>query len=612
MSTTPRVTRPGRQDPDDAGGSLDRDLAVVQTLLDAGRPEAALVKATALADAYPGEATAHNKRGVCLAHLGRLDEAAAAFAQATSLDPAFAPAWSNLGNVKYEQGAYQEAEAAYLRALQADPQYALAHRNLAAALRRLGRVDEAVRHMKEASRLAAHEGERPASGASQWLLYVVLGGAALLYWLWRSGLKALLAAFLAAGVVVATCRAAEAPQDERVDALWTFPDGFVVAGIDASHMTEDALRQRLAAMARSVLDPPVALRWQGRTLARVHPADVGIVPDLDATLRWAREAAAGPRRGGAGLLLAGPDPAKVEELAARLDEAVGLPVAEPRVSVQTDGTARIIPGRAGYRVDRAALGEALTRVAPSLRLRLVELEVLPVAPSIEEDWLESLRTPSLLAAYTTGFDPSNAQRARNIELAAGALDGLVLAPGTVFSFNEAVGPRIVERGYRTAPVVIGGRIAEDVGGGVCQVSSTLYNAALLAGLTAASRSAHSVPVWYVAPARDATVAWGLIDLKLANPTGHFLAISARVNGTKVTIGVWGPAGSPQLPWGLQSMVEVPAAPASEGGSSGLSATLWRELRLYGPAALREQINRSVYLPPQSASPVAPEPSPARP
>ncbi len=121
-----------------------------------------------------------------------------------------------------------------------------------------------------------------------------------------------------------------------------------------------------------------------------------------------------------------------------------------------------------------------------------------------------------LASYTTNFDSGNVNRSTNVRLAAKSIDGTVIKPGKTFSFNKVVGERTAEAGYKQAIVFEGGQPVPGLGGGVCQVSSTLFNAALLSNMKISERHYHSATVSYVPLGRDATVAYGSKDFKFTN------------------------------------------------------------------------------------------------
>ncbi len=134
----------------------------------------------------------------------------------------------------------------------------------------------------------------------------------------------------------------------------------------------------------------------------------------------------------------------------------------------------------------------------------------------------------VLGSYSTRFKIDQTDRNHNVAKAASRLDGAEIPAGGSWSFNKEVGQRTVNRGWRVAPVLLleGARPAE--GGGICQVSSTVYNAALLADLQAKQRHPHSRPVRYIPLGRDATVSWGSKDLVLHNPHDFPIRFSARV------------------------------------------------------------------------------------
>jgi vancomycin resistance protein YoaR len=150
-----------------------------------------------------------------------------------------------------------------------------------------------------------------------------------------------------------------------------------------------------------------------------------------------------------------------------------------------------------------------------------------------------MKVTGLLASYTTRFDPTNTNRMKNIQLAVQTLDGYLLAPGEVFSFNAAVGPRTPEAGYVEALVIENQEFVPGVGGGVCQVSTTLYNAVLRADLEVVERRQHSRRVHYVPCGADATVSDYFIDLKFKNNTSAYVVIKSMTTPGRVTFKLFG-------------------------------------------------------------------------
>lgn len=145
--------------------------------------------------------------------------------------------------------------------------------------------------------------------------------------------------------------------------------------------------------------------------------------------------------------------------------------------------------------------------------------------------------PNVLGTFTTRYDASNKNRSNNIALASNKINGTVILPGETFSYNQIVGKRTIEAGYKEAGAYAGGKVVQEIGGGICQVSSTLYNAVLYANLEIVDRSNHYFETSYVDAGRDATVSWGTVDFKFKNNRQYPIKIEAiSKNGvTKMSI-----------------------------------------------------------------------------
>ena len=146
---------------------------------------------------------------------------------------------------------------------------------------------------------------------------------------------------------------------------------------------------------------------------------------------------------------------------------------------------------------------------------------------------------TLRSSFYTTYATSTDERKSNIALAAKSLNGTFVDVGAEFSFNRTVGERTVKRGYKVAKIIVGGEFVDGVGGGVCQVSTTLYNAILLAGLKITEYHAHSLPVSYVAPSFDAMVNSGSADLRFINDTFNPIIIYAHADGQRLLIEIHG-------------------------------------------------------------------------
>lgn len=147
--------------------------------------------------------------------------------------------------------------------------------------------------------------------------------------------------------------------------------------------------------------------------------------------------------------------------------------------------------------------------------------------------------PDLLATFSTRFDGSNYNRNTNIKLAAKKVNGTVILPGEKFSFNTIVGSRTIEAGFKEGTAYVGGKVVPDVGGGVCQVSSTIYNTALLANMQIVERSNHMFTTGYVAASRDATVYYGSLDFVFKNSRKYPIKMVASANGGVCKVSIYG-------------------------------------------------------------------------
>lgn len=201
-----------------------------------------------------------------------------------------------------------------------------------------------------------------------------------------------------------------------------------------------------------------------------------------------------------------------------------------------EGELRITPHKYGVVCDVKATADAVIAAVggqETIRVRLVAKETRPAV------LVEDLQNLVLLSTFTTRFSTGQANRAANIRLAAKLIDGKVVAPGAVFSVNQATGRRTSDRGFLMAPVFSGNRVVSGVGGGVCQIATTVYNAALEAGLKIIERHPHSLPVNYVPPGRDAAVSWGSADMRFQNTTAWPIVVRVKVDGGGLTVSLLG-------------------------------------------------------------------------
>lgn len=196
------------------------------------------------------------------------------------------------------------------------------------------------------------------------------------------------------------------------------------------------------------------------------------------------------------------------------------------------------PAKVGRKLDVTATMKRLQEQVQEGKVESLELVINESAqPTITDKDLVSIT--SILGSFTTYFDGSNTSRAHNIHLASQKIHQTFIPAGGIFSFNQVVGERTPEAGYDDAPVFMGGRLVPGIGGGICQVSSTLFNAALLSGMEIVERDTHFAPVSYIPVGLDATVAWGYIDFQFKNPYSHPIYVIAEEGTGYVTITILG-------------------------------------------------------------------------
>ncbi|MBI1756916.1 MAG: VanW family protein [Fimbriimonas ginsengisoli] len=300
------------------------------------------------------------------------------------------------------------------------------------------------------------------------------------------------------------------------------------------------------------------------------------------------------------LMPSGRDLAEIERaLAAAIGE--GRPA---RATWTSQGVVRQ-PEVSTYRLKREALAESTLKAVLSDFKLEVPLEQAP--KHVRDEALASITDQ--LATFTTHFPVWKISRNNNIRVAAGKLNGTVLMPGEQISFNTTVGRRTIRAGFQDAGIFKNGKHDHGIGGGICQVSSTLYNAALLSDLKIVRRHNHSMPVAYLPVGRDATVDYGQFDLVLENPYPTPVAISSDVDRNSITFRVLGKPDPTMkvkiVTTGHRSWekgfkyVEDPTVPAGkqkvvDKGSRGHVVWAYRLVTRQGQPERREYLGRSFY------------------
>lgn len=222
---------------------------------------------------------------------------------------------------------------------------------------------------------------------------------------------------------------------------------------------------------------------------------------------------------------------------AGLEKKYGQPPHNALPAFHQDGSVTFSAGKPYLKIEKEKLLSLLQERLSEGKSGTVEIPVAEEKfPDMTDD--EAKQVNRILAQYTTEFYPEE-NRSHNIRISAEAISGCYIKPGDMFSYNQATGSRSKEKGYKEAPVIVNGKLEPGTGGGVCQVSTTLFNAVMLAGLEVTSRSSHFSPVSYVPEGRDATVAEGIIDFCFRNDLKHGVYIYAVYVPGAVTIYILG-------------------------------------------------------------------------
>ena len=294
----------------------------------------------------------------------------------------------------------------------------------------------------------------------------------------------------------------------------------------------------------------------------------------------------------------------LEQIAVQIDcEPV-----DAEVRVTDDEQVETVRGKVGVtmQIDES---EAVLQQALSEPLRrTVELAVIAQPPSISTEDLQNIEV--VLASYSTPFNPGQVGRTHNLRLAIARVNNTVLQPGEEFSLNETVGPRLAKSGYRTAPIFRENEVVPEIGGGVCQVATTIYNAALLANMEMIERHHHSRPVVYCPTGRDATVYYGQLDMQFKNSLSHSVLTLGGVEGKRLWVKILGKAEDDYnvelIRTGLShsgyATKEVPDPELEEGkreieteGRGGVRVTLIREIRSKDDELIdRQTMHNDVY------------------
>jgi vancomycin resistance protein YoaR len=331
---------------------------------------------------------------------------------------------------------------------------------------------------------------------------------------------------------------------------------------------------RAARQARTATSAPVRLVL-GPTRWRLTPRRIASLLEL-------------PSGGTTTLRIGGP-------VADRWLEKLGGRIAKsPRdATFAVDGAhVHIVPAKPGLRLDAVAAARAVLAAALRPTRRIATLPVAKALPRRSTAEARTMGITGLVSSYTTDYG-GVPNRIHNVQLVAHLIDGALIAPGATFSFNETTGARTADKGFLEAPVIVNGELTTGLGGGVCQVSTTVFNAAFEAGLDITARTNHALYISHYPQGRDATVNYPDVDLKFVNDTPHWLLLRTFVGSYSLTVNLY---GTPQ-----HRRVESSTTPLVTTGPIPVKKTVDPSLKLGkivvddpGAPPLSTSVTRDVY------------------
>jgi vancomycin resistance protein YoaR len=380
-------------------------------------------------------------------------------------------------------------------------------------------------------------------------------------WILISAALVLVVVGVVAAVVVLTRRAQLAPA------------GRTIAGVAVGGLDERQLRAAVESSVRAQVQKPILVRVTGADQTfTLDPVAAGISLDADATVRAGLAGTAAALPAVLTVDSAQLRAALATHRVAATDTVVKLAAPSPRLEAKGDTsytpvTAGIdrTAGTPGWSLDPAAA----TAVEAAARAGQTEVSVpgTAVAPATRPANLAGV--DQLIGTFTT-YHPCCAARVTNIHLIAKIVDGTVVAPGKTFSLNGKVGERTRDKGFVPAPAIVAGELEDQLGGGVSQFSTTLFNAAWFAGLPILEHQPHSKYISRYPPGREATLDYDTIDQVFRNTTKTAVVIRTMTTDTSVTVALYGHTGDRTV-----SSTTGPRLPRDGGG---FSITVQRQVR----------------------------------
>ena len=286
--------------------------------------------------------------------------------------------------------------------------------------------------------------------------------------------------------------------------------------------------------------------------------------------------------------------AAADRFFARLQGQVERAPRDADFAAETNGSVRIVPAEPGLALDALKSADRILGAAERSANRVATLALAVQQPARTTAEAKAMGITGTVGAYET-FYGGVPNRIHNVQLVAHLVDHKFIAPGETFSFNDTTGERSAAKGFLEAPVIVNGEVQTGLGGGVCQVSTTVFNAAYEAGLPITARTNHALYISHYPLGRDATVDYPGTDLKFVNDTGHWLLLRTWVGPSSLTVALY---GTPQ-----HRRVETTTAPLRTVAPAPVKKTIDATLEPgqvvvddYGAPAQSTSVERKVYAP----------------
>ncbi|SHH07547.1 VanW family protein [Desulfosporosinus lacus] len=400
-------------------------------------------------------------------------------------------------------------------------------------------------------------------------------------------------------------------------------EGVSISDVNVGDMTQDQAKETMDKEIERLMGQNVTLKVDQYS-QDVRFEDLGLIVSADSALREAYEISRNgsianklinklsTSKKGVNLTLSQEwdDDKLLQKLNQNL-ESFNKPASDASFEISPQNSMVIKKEQVGRVIDTEGLVSKIKEIDVFTKAPEVTVKYKEQLPLLTSAQLEDQKITGLLASYTTRFDPAQTARSGNVRLAAIAMDKKIIKPGDTLSFNKIVGERTVDAGYKDAYIIVNGKFVPGLAGGICQVSSTLYNTGLLANLSVTQRSNHDLAISYVPLGQDATVAYPDLDLKFNNNTGGYLLIRTKMSNNAVTIELYGKVVPGQeilisdtiesvIPFEEQRLVDETLSHGEsiikQEGQPGYIVKSFRAIKMNGQVIKTETLKESRYSP----------------